>query len=393
MQHILFISTHNLATNPRLQKEIKLALSNGFKVSVICFEFNNWSKQINDGLLKELSAVNWIILSSGRTAFLPWLQSVFAEKLSRFLGKTGLPMSKTQLASAVSRRNYLLLKALQNVESPDLVVGHNPGALFATYYAAHKFRCRAGFDVEDYHPGEGSNILLQELCKKLMQKILPEMDYVSFAAPLIREAVKSDLGAEGENWITVLNYFPADEFKEPVKTEGPLKMVWFSQNIAARRGLEMILPIIKKRTGEVELHLFGNLDANFEPALQGIENIKIHGPLPQKSLHQQLCHYDIGLALEPSKDRNNDLAVSNKLLTYLQAGLYVLASNTAAQEKIGEIFPAHCSIFIKDELEAAIKKLLLNMEMIRADKRQLYETFQTINWDSENKRLLNCWKK
>ncbi|MBS1756688.1 MAG: hypothetical protein JSU03_05375, partial [Bacteroidetes bacterium] len=52
---ILFISTHNLATNPRLVKEIELALANGFSVEVVCFIFRNWSYAINEQMIERLS--------------------------------------------------------------------------------------------------------------------------------------------------------------------------------------------------------------------------------------------------------------------------------------------------------------------------------------------------
>jgi hypothetical protein len=40
---------------------------------------------------------------------------------------------------------------------------------------------------------------------------------------------------------------------------------------------------------------------------------------------------DIGLALEPGTTPNNDIAISNKLYTYILAGNAVVASNTSGQ--------------------------------------------------------------
>ncbi len=63
---ILFLTTHNLATNPRLLKEVELALANGNAVELICFEFNNWSYHLNEELKTRLSNVKIHTINAGR---------------------------------------------------------------------------------------------------------------------------------------------------------------------------------------------------------------------------------------------------------------------------------------------------------------------------------------
>ncbi len=77
------------------------------------------------------------------------------------------------------------------------------------------------------------------------------MDYVSFASPLIMKEVQHDMANVLINHSAILNYFPAGDFIEPVNVaEGRLKLVWFSQNINAGRGLELVLPFIKQSPHE-----------------------------------------------------------------------------------------------------------------------------------------------
>lgn len=393
---ILFLSTHNLSTNPRLLKEIRLALDNQFKVEVICFEFNNWSKQLNDDLLAEYKnkGVVFYVVPAGRENLFNWLWSVAKEKLSRGLAKVF--RNENMLANAVSRRSSLIISALQYVKAkPLMVIGHNPGALYATKIAAQKFNCKAGFDVEDYHPGEGHDIYLQNLCRQLMKRMLPKMDYVSFASPLIQESVEKDCNGGQSNWFTVMNYFAADEFSAPVSIiEGPVKMVWFSQNINRGRGLELVLPAIKKLNGLVELHLFGNaVETFYETELKLIPNLFVHLPLPQRELHQNLAAFDIGLALEPAKDRNNEMAVSNKMLAYLQSGLFVLASNTGAQENLISAFPEHgyCFDYKKNDSETALQQIIEQIEFIREKRQWRYNQFLQHNWETASLQLLESW--
>ncbi len=393
LPHILFISTHNLASNPRLVKEMQLALDNGFTVEVICFRFRNWSYAINHRLLDSFRAraVKFHCIEAGKEGGMGWFFSVLYEKYYRLAARI-YKLKGYKLAMAVSRRNYLLIRALKKIKQADRVIGHNPGALYATAFAAKKLKASAGFDVEDYHPGEGHDIFLQGLTRQFMQELLPAMDYVSFAAPLIREAVKNDVGMEGSNWITVMNYFPAAEFVAPKNIEGPLQLVWFSQNISGGRGLEYILPVFKNFTGQIELHLYGHVDESFyETHVKGIENVLLHKPVPQKELHSGLSSFDIGLALEPKKDLNNDLAVSNKLLAYLQAGLFVLATNTRAQKQLLNSMAGHGFI---TELEArafenTLQELLDKKEDIRFEARNRFEKIKKMCWEEEAKGLLN----
>jgi len=390
---ILFLTTHNLATNPRLVKEILLALENNFTVEVICFEFENWSEENNEKLKKELTSVKFITIPAGRKPLLLWFFSVVNEQISRKL--ILLLKSERLFANAVSRRSRLIIKNLNKVSKPDWVTGNNPGDMYDTALTPRKFNCKAGFDVEDYHPGEGNDRRLQGLTKQLMQQLLPKMDYVSFAAPLIMEEVNKSQNRGVSNWFTVLNYFPSEEFALSVAPiTGPLKLVWFSQNISFSRGLELILPAVESHKGKVELHLYGNVDEDFKKLnLDGFDNILLHGPVSQQQLHRQLARYDVGLALEPAKDRNNDLAISNKLLSYLQAGLYVIATNTKGQRSFINNFPdmGICFDYTKDNSGNILEDVFNTLDSIRNNRKIRFERFRINNWANESACLLKNW--
>lgn len=393
---ILFLTTNSLATNPRLYKEILLAKQSGFLPKVICFEFNNWSKEINEALITKLNGVEVISIPAGRSPYFIWFRSVVTETVFRIMGKfISLPLPA--LSQAVSRRSNLIIETLDKVSKADWVIGHNPGAIWPALSAAKKFNCKVGFDVEDYHAGEGHNKYIQSLTRKLMVATLPKMNYVSFASPLIMQRVKADMKFDKGNWFVVLNYFPISDFKVPISLiKEPAKMVWFSQNINAGRGLELILPFVKKANGKVELHLVGNLDTGFyEKCLKGISNIIIHPPMPQNELHHSLDNYDIGLALEPAKDVNNQLAISNKIMAYLQAGLFIMATNTPAQETLLKDLPGHgvCIDYRNDNAELVFEKTLTELNVIRGQRTMRYKSFENRNWETVSMDLLTEWNR
>jgi len=337
--------------------------------------------------------VKFHCIEAGRNNFIQWLIAVSKEKSARLLSKI-LPTKNATLANAVSRRNVGLLAVTKKISSADWVIGHNPGALWATLIAGKKLKCKMGFDVEDYHPGEGNDEHLQGLTKKLMEHVLPKMDYVSFAAPLIRKEVSKDLGGEGKNWLTVLNYFPVEEFAAPEAIiSGPLKLVWFSQNINFGRGLELVLPAVKSNSGKVELHLYGNVNEGFKKEnLDGLDNIILHGAVPQNKLHEELAKFDIGLAVDIPTDRNRELAITNKLLAYLQAGLYVMATNTKSQHSFMASFPEMgiCFDYSTNNSGGILETILNNMDSIRNNRKERFEKFRENNWEVESLKLVKA---
>lgn len=396
MKRILFLSTHNFATNPRLVKEIRLALENHFKVEVICFEFDNWSKRFNDQLIAELenAGVGIHLLQAGKIPFFSWMFSVVAESVSRLF--TGMfPHSATIAGLATSRRSLLLRLSLKKIKKADWVIGHNPGALWPTMKAGKIFNCKTGFDVEDYHPGEGNDPKLQGTVRKLMKSVLKECSYVSFAAPLIREATKYDLNEEGKNWITVLNYFPGKEFSVPEPANGHLKIVWFSQNIDKGRGLEHVLPAIAKMAYPAELHLYGKLNTAFyDIYLKDVPNVKINEPIEQQALHKELSKFDIGLALESGSDRNRQLCITNKILAYFQAGLYIVASETLAQSAFIDQFAGNgicVDLNQPFEIENTFNDLINNEVKIKTSSENRYLLAGKQNWENESALILKQW--
>ena len=394
MKEILFISTLNLATNPRLVKEIDLAIKSNYSVTVVCFEFNNWSKINNDDLISRFKNVEFILIPAGRRPFVPWLFNLLKEKIYRLFGSFA-PLATSQISQSVSRRSNLLINAIKKVHHADLVIGHNPGAIYPTLFVAKKFNCPSGFDVEDYHPGEYNNRNLQQITLLLIKKLLPKFNYVSFASELIKNRIEEDFNFKSKNWFSILNYFPSNEFIEPISRLGEkIKFVWFSQNIKKGRGVKEFLELFQM-IDNAELHLYGHLDNHFfENELSKYKNIIVHQNITQKQLHLELSLYDIGLALDIANDENRDLAITNKIIAYLQSGLFVLASNISAHKYIINHNQTHGVCFTNsiDDNIHLLKKILSDIETIRQNKIKRYNRFKDYCWEKESVLLINKWE-
>ena len=89
-----------------------------------------------------------------------------------------------------------------------------------------------------------------------MISILPQAQYCSYASPLIMQAAQTDIPLTQSAQCVVLNSFPAADFIEPTAIDTkPLQLLWFSQNIDFKRGLEPFIDAVDLLSPQIELHL------------------------------------------------------------------------------------------------------------------------------------------
>jgi glycosyltransferase involved in cell wall biosynthesis len=182
---------------------------------------------------------------------------------------------------------------------------------------------------------------------------------------------------------------------------GPIKLFWFSQTIGAQRGIENIISAIALVKAPVELHLLGNCTAEFKNALytladeKGLDNTKMqfHEPIPADDLFNFSSQFDIGIASETAYCLNNDIALSNKIFTYIQSGLAVLASDTKAQSLFVSQHPGTGRLYKKDDPENLadhINHYARNLDLLSLVKQENYRLGQTeINWETESEKFLH----
>ncbi|MDW5287872.1 hypothetical protein [Formosa sp. PL04] len=427
MKQILFLTTNNLATNPRLVKEVQLALQLQHRVTIIMFKLNNWSDaksiQLKDQLIKicnnDESCLRIIQLEAIPSNKLKWIYLGVREKLAKKV--SGLILTDLKLnALANNRRSLQIYNAAKKIkDKPDLICAHNMGALYPAHELSELWKVPFIFDVEDYHPGEivsTDGETAKNRIEFLMQSLLPKAKSITYASPLIGQYTL-DLIGEHKSSAVVLNGFNDSEFSllshtenDINKNETGLKLVWFSQKISFGRGLEELfnaLGIISKSNHNIKisLTLIGELDSNFETIeitkiRKKLEHtnlrLTIENPLGQQELHATLSHFDVGLALEfNSRDLNRQICLTNKIITYAQAGLYILATNTKAQEQFITDYPELGVLSAQSEIEISemIQKLYQNKDQIKANKRVRFQKGKCLSWDSEQIKIQELWNQ
>jgi hypothetical protein len=255
-----------------------------------------------------------------------------------------------------------------------------------------------GLDIEDYHPGEYDDKQAAIAVTLLMKKLLPLTTYTSYASPLIGEYCKKFLSPGiSSSMLVVNNVFPSLDFPPPsARSGGKMRVVWFSQNISAGRGLEEIIPCMDEFADRLEVTLIGNPRQPFCNELVSARPfVRIMRPLSQSELLHVIGEFDIGLAVEPGKDLNNCIALSNKIWTYFQGGLLILASDTPAQAAFMSGHPGHgaCIALERKIIVRAIDDLLCRLPDIRLAKAARFERARRFGWEKESLGLLNIWRE
>jgi Glycosyl transferases group 1 len=397
-KRILFITTVNLSTNPRILKEIRLALSMNYAVSFLGFHLGNWSDDRDIEIQKKVPPLEYHYMDASRKRWFRWLKHSLTERLNRIIWK--LDENNLFLAATAStKRSISLLEFGKKVNRGDfdLVIGHTLGTLYPASIIAKRAACPYAFDMEDYHPGEhidGNKEDEIRRRKQIMKRLLPGAAYVSASSPIIGQLTKELCGIEEQRIFPILNFFYATEFLSPVvQNNQKIKLIWFSQFIGPGRGLDIILSEWEKLKEHFELTLIGISENGFEGIFRN--DIKILPHLPQPELHILLSKYDIGLALEISnRDLNKDSAISNKMLAYYQAGLFILATDTAAQKDFIEQHADSGRLFSQNDAASflrAMGNIRENIELIRSGSLKRFQDAAKHSWEIESIKLKETW--
>ncbi|CDF80630.1 glycosyltransferase (GTnc) [Formosa agariphila KMM 3901] len=414
---VLFILSGNLSTTPRALKSI-LSMKDDYHCDTLLVNrMKSWKDKDFD-IIKS-NNLNVTTLELGRDPFFNWFKSTILEKGAKLIYKKA--NKNISVNAYASNKAAIILKthlSTLNLSDVDLVIGHSEGSMYPCWYVNKKWSIPFVFDVEDFHPGETISVdTINEKNRReyLMKTILPEASGLIFASPLIGKYTL-DLIGDHPNSDVILNGFNDTEFKLTNnkvhfdEVGDSLRFVWFSQKIGYGRGLEELFEALSKillnsHQVKLDLTLIGELDEkfntdiiqNFQKKLGNSEiKVNVESSLPQKELHERLSRFDVGLALEfNSSDLNRQICLTNKIITYAQAGLFILATDTKAQKQFLHEFTelgALCGQTV-NEIENSILELLERNDEIKREKEQRFEIGKQLSWNTEEKKLRRLWKK
>lgn len=393
---ILFILSGNISTTPRARKVLELLEMQGEKVELIMFNRGERWKELDEKYLKAHTCRYRYLPFLRKEKPIIWLSSTFWQKIAsnmRYgIGSCAVASSKVNAVFKLTARLSGNYRAIYGFSS----------MLYPAYWLARRLGVPFAFDMEDYHPLENiyhkdkeAEIKRRE---RMFVELLPKASFVTYASPLIKAKTEELLAANGVHvdvGEVVNNTFNVSDFKYVECKECKVQFVWFSQTVSFERGLEQILPALRQYADKVHLTIIGNLDERFyEDVLKPYNDILTLKPaMNQADLHLELCSYDVGLAIEQTiqanDNGNKELCLSNKIFSYLLAGLYIFATDTPAQKEFMETHKDHGLISGQSsaDMTLTVEKIINSFHEIRENKHSRFIDAQKFGWENESEKL------
>jgi hypothetical protein len=146
------------------------------------------------------------------------------------------------------------------------------------------------------------------------------------------------------------------------------------------------------------LTLIGNLNNDFYlNHLAGKENIYLIPALPQVELNNELSKFDIGLAIENNnEDENRNVCLTNKIWSYFQAGLFIVASDTPAQHNFLNRFNEHgiiMNLFDEKVVEQILREIYEQWDVLSQKKLERFNMAKQHAWETESEKLAREWQR
>jgi glycosyltransferase involved in cell wall biosynthesis len=259
---------------------------------------------------------------------------------------------------------------------------------------------RVAADIEDWH---AEDLLPQDrvhrpvkLLRRIEADLLRRALYTTTTSTVLAEALHAAYGGTVPQVIT--NAFPLQPvFRQGALSETPA-FFWFSQTIGPGRGLEAFLKAWIRTRHPSRFVVLGDPSRGYIDQIQAQlpnewrSRFHVRPRVSPAELPQVIAEHDIGLALEQSFIKSRNLTITNKLIQYLNAGLAVVASDTAGQREVFDRDPDIGVLVDTNNPEAfasALDRLLENRQGLAEKQRaarRLAET--TYCWEQEAPRLV-----
>lgn len=402
-QRICLVSPGHVASNPRLVKEANALHQAGFQVRVVAGDYMAAIRPLDQTIL---SQAPWAWVQVGLGSRPSYLARRLWQDVARRITKTGWIPHISVAIWAHSLVSFQLAKAAA-AEPADLYIAHNLAALPAAAIAAQRHHARLGFDAEDFHVGElpdtpeyQAEIAVRD---RIERTFLPRCHHLTAASPGIAAAYAKRYGVEMQ---PILNVCPLSEAPtSPCKRQASEpSLYWFSQTIGPGRGIEAIIQAMGQMQTRVHLHLRGLLAAGYSEQLielgqkMGVgDRLHLLPPAPPAEMVRLAAPHDLGLCLELTQPLNRAICLTNKIFTYLLAGLPILMSRTPAQAEIYEKLTTAALLVDIDqpaEIAIALDKWFSDPEELQLANAKAWELGREIyNWDVEQKHFLHLIEK
>lgn len=394
---ILILTSAHLCRNPRVVKEATTLGAAGYDVTVMSITVQERFERMDRDLMRGLpfkrvtldyAADNW------RVRIADFVQRAATWGARRLCSEFELETAQT-LGPASA-----LLRFARSFPA-DLTIVHTEIPIWAAQHLIRDGR-KVAVDVEDWY---SEDLLFADrqsrpirLLRKAEQFALQHAVYSSATAQSMADALVGAYRCPAP--IVIRNSFPLQPHSrvDTPPRDGPPRFIWFSQTIGPGRGLELFFAAWAQTVHPSEVYLLGDERPGYRQKLLGRlpearrGDVRFIPLVTPEQLPDKLAEFDIGLALEPRWPLNRNITITNKILQYMNAGVAVVATDTAGQKEImaaspdaGLLITAHETTDYARRLDA----LLASPSALRTAQLAARQAAANLFcWERETPRLL-----
>jgi glycosyltransferase involved in cell wall biosynthesis len=399
--NVCIVTAGHIGSNPRVVKEADALHDAGHQVSVIAARVLDLVETLDQAVMRRAPwRLERIDLRPPVRRRLRRAVQLCARRAYASLGLAWCADPGLSASAGIVRRAACATSA-------DIYVAHYPTALPAAAAAARLHGARYAYDAEDFHLGDWPDVPAYDIERRLVRSVesryLPGCAYVTAASPGIAEAYAETYGIEQPRG--VLNTFPLARAQLAPTPRGSAQpgpsLYWFSQIIGPERGIECAVRAIGRAATQPHLYLRGTPAAGFAARLLELaEEVGAAGrvhllPPDQPDRMEELAAaYDVGLCSETGHTASRRLCLTNKLFTFLLAGIPPLLSDTSAQSRFAMEAGLSGLLYPRDDPDALaqlIDRLFGDPDRLAAARVQAWRLGQErYNWERERSTLLAC---
>ena len=402
--HICLITPGHISSCPRLMKEAGALHEAGYQVTVVAGRNFPPVDALDEAVM---ARARWrcIRVPTDKSVSIAWrrLSSRSVGLLRGDRPCAGLNEALLVISPAVPD----LVRAAVDTDA-DIYHAHSVPGLAAAALVARKTGRKYGFDAEDFHEQETTEVerspRARSIVRQIMDVYLPGASVRTAASPLIAAAFKERYGC---GMTTILNSFGSEpaidrrRLDQAFSKEHPAKLYWFSQTIGHGRGLEQVIDALALVKTPVRLQLRGFAGERYREELttrvkRANVALDLLDPADPDDMVKLAAEADIGLSLEQREPGNRNLCLTNKVFVYIAAGIPQLLSRTAAQESLAtDIGAAGLLVDLEDAAGTAQKldAFLSSPAQLQSARAETASAQERFGWPVEKAKLVEAFRR
>lgn len=396
---ILVLTALHLCRNPRVVKEATALGSAGYDVTVMTVSLSERFERMDRKIIHDLPFTR---VTLDYAAVRPATQlRGFLSRGATWCARAAQQYLGIESPQALGPAHELMMMA--KAFPADLTIAHTEIPIWAAQHLIRHGR-RVAVDLEDWY---SEDLLYADrlsrplrLLRQAERFALNRAVYSSATSDSMADALATAYDCPRP--LVIRNTFPLQlrtRLDRPA-SDGAPSFVWFSQTVGPGRGLEQFFSAWNLTKNPSRVVLIGDTRSAYQKALwlhvapDRRDRISFVSPVSPAELPDKLAEFDIGLALESHWPLNRNITITNKIIQYLNAGLALVATDTAGQCEVMRVAPDSGLLVQAHEtaqFAAQLDELVSNRDRLRACQHAARAAAAVeFSWERESKKLLEA---